>query len=89
MELVLLEKDKQRIKFEIKGEEHSFCNALRKEIWQGKDVDISGYHIAHPQVSEPVFVVQAKKGDVQTVVDAAVDRLQKTTAELKKAFQSL
>ena len=88
MELVMIEQEKHRVKFILKGEEHSFCDVLRKEIWQGKDVDISGYHVAHPQVSEPSFVVQTKKTDVNTVVLDAAERLHATATELKKSFQS-
>lgn len=89
MDLVLLEHTDKRMKFEIKGEEHSFCNALRKELWNSKDIDISGYHLVHPQVSEPVFVVQTKRGDPQDAVLSAVERLQKASADLKKAFQGI
>ena len=89
MELVVLEQSKSRLKFEIKGEDHSFCNILKKELWHDKSVEISGYYVEHSLVSEPVFTVQVKSGDVKKVVLEAVERLKKTNKELKEQFKAL
>jgi DNA-directed RNA polymerase subunit L len=89
MDLIVLEQDKQRLKFEIKGEDHTFCNALRKELWHDKNVDISGYYVEHSLVSEPVFTVQVQKGDPKKVVLDAVDRLKKWNKDLKQQFNLL
>jgi len=89
MELNILENTKNRLKFEIKGEGHSFCNALKSELWKGDNIEITGYHIEHSLISEPVFVVQTSKGDPKKVVLDAAERLQKRNKTLKEAFKKL
>ena len=89
MEITVLEHTKQRLKFELKGEGHTFCNILRKELWLGKEPDIAGYSIEHSLVSQPVFVVESDKQDPVALLSAAVDRLQKKTSELQEKFKKL
>ena len=36
MEIKVLEKKKNKLKLEIIGENHTFCNSLRKELWNDK-----------------------------------------------------
>ena len=88
MEINVIEQGKERMKFELKGEDHSFCNALKKELWQDKNVDISGYYVEHSLVSEPVFTVQVKKGDAKKAVLDAVERLKKWNKDLKDQFKA-
>lgn len=89
MELNILENTKNRLKFEIKGEGHSFCNVLKSELWEEDNMEIAGYHIEHSLVSEPVFVVQTSKGDPKKIVLDTVERLQKKNKALKEAFKKL
>ncbi len=89
MELAVLEHSKQRLKFELKGEGHTFCNVLRKELWLGKAPDIAGYAIEHSLVSQPIFVVESDKQDPASLLSGAVERLQKKTAELQEKFKKL
>ena len=58
MKIKVLEEDKNRIKFEIQGEDHTLCNALRKALWQVQGIEVSGYNIEHPLVSEPVMIIE-------------------------------
>jgi len=83
MELVLLENEKNRLKFEIKGEEHSFCNMLRKELWNDKAVEIAGYKIEHSLISQPVFTVEVSKGNAKDSVVNATRRIRKMFKEMK------
>ena len=89
MELSVLENSKNRLKFEIKGEDHSFCNILKRELRHDKNVDIGGYYVEHSLVSEPVFTVQVKNGDAKKAVLDAVDRLKKLTKDLREQFKGL
>ena len=89
MQLTVLERSKNRLKFEIKGEDHSFCNILKKEIWNDKNIDIGGYYVEHSLVSEPIFTVQVKSGDAKKAVLDAVERLKKWNKDLKEQFKSL
>jgi len=89
MELVSLEQSKNRLKFELKGEDHSFCNILKKELWHDRNVEISGYMVEHSLVSQPVFTVQVKSGEAKRAVLDAAERLKKLTKELREQFKSL
>lgn len=89
MEITVLEHTKQRLTFEIKGEGHTFCNVLRKELWLGKSPEVAGYTIEHSLVSQPLFVVESDKQDPVALLTGAVERLQKKTAELQEKFKKL
>ena len=42
METKILEDSKTKLKIEIKGETQTFCNVLRKELWNDSQVKIAG-----------------------------------------------
>ena len=89
MEISIIEHGKNRLVFELKGEGHTFCNALRKELWNDENTNISDYNISHSLVSNPYFVVEVSKGDPKRVILSAVERLRKKNKELKEKFKSL
>ena len=89
MEVNILEKDKKFLKFEIKGEDHTLANALRKELWRDDDVKAAGYNIEHPLISSPVIVVETGKQEPEKALFAAVERLKKKNSELLKEVKSL
>ena len=89
MELRVIEHTKERLKFELKDEDHTFCNILRKELWNDKAIDISGYHVEHSLVSEPVFTISVNKGDAQKTLLDAISRLRKWDKELKDQLKTL
>ena len=89
MEINVQEHTKHRLIFELQGEGHTFCNILRKELWLDKAPDVAGYTIGHSLVSHPLFVVASDKHDPVKLLSAAVERLQKKTAELQEKFKKL
>jgi DNA-directed RNA polymerase subunit L len=89
MEVIVLENEKNRLKLEIQKEGHTFCNVLKKELWNDKSVDIAGYSIKHSLTAEPVLTVEVSKGDPKKVLLDAVDRLKKINKELKDKSKSL
>ena len=89
MELITLENEKNRFKFQLSGEGHTFCNVLKKELWKDKNIEIAGYSIEHSLTAEPVFVVEVSSGDAKKSVLDAVDRLKKMNKELKANLKSL
>ena len=81
MEFKILEENDKRIKFEVQGVDHTFMNALEKQLWNEKGVVLAGYRIDHPLTGVPMMIVEtddvlliAKKGDDQRVRDV-VNRL--------------
>ena len=86
MEVKVLEESKNRIVIEIKGEDHTFCNALKQELWNDKDVKVASYKIDHPLIGVPQFLVETKGKDPKKVLMDAAKRLQKELDKFKKAF---
>ncbi len=86
MELIVLEQSKTKMIFELKGEDHTFCNALKQELWNDSDVKIASYKIDHPLIGIPEFILETKSKDPSKVLVAAAKRLQKDFDKFKKAF---
>jgi DNA-directed RNA polymerase subunit L len=89
MEIVTIENEKTRIKFQIKGEGHTFCNVLKKELWNDKSVEIAGYNIEHGMTTDPVFTLEVSNGDPKKVLLEAVSRLKKINKEIKDKSKTL
>jgi DNA-directed RNA polymerase subunit L len=58
MEINVLEEKAKRLVFELKGEDHTLCNALREELWNDKSVTVAAYNINHPLVGVPKFIIE-------------------------------
>lgn len=86
MEIKILKEEKNRIEFEIIGEDHTLCNVIRDELWNEDNVDISAYNIKHPLISNPVMLVETSKGDPRKALQGAVSDLKKKIKELKNNF---
>tara|TARA_Y100000310_G_C20675519_1_gene812815 strand:- start:424 stop:696 length:273 start_codon:yes stop_codon:yes gene_type:complete len=90
MEVNVLEESKDRLKFEIQGEDHTLCNALRNELWNVKGVEVAGYTKAHPLVARPVFIVETDgKEDPRKVLLKAVENLKEENKQLKTVIAKL
>ena len=87
MEINILEKEKNKLKFEIKGEDNTFSNILRNELWNDKDITLSGYKIEHSLLSEPVFTVESDNPK-SSLLDAA-KRLTKINEDFKEKIKKI
>jgi DNA-directed RNA polymerase subunit L len=83
MEIKILEEKKSRLVFEVKGESHTLCRSLQKELWNDSHVKAAGYNIDHPLVGVPKFVLETDGADPRKTVSAAIKRLQKTADKFK------
>ncbi len=89
MKINVLEKEKNKIRIEIIGETHTFCNVLRKELWNDDDVKVAGYNIEHPLVSNPVLTLETDKKDPKKVLESAIKRLRDKNDKIKEAVKSV
>ena len=90
MEFNIIEESKEKMKFEVNGEGHTFANPLSKELWKDEHVKTSGYDIKHSLVSNPVFLVETDgKEPVKSALKKAVDRLEKQMSEILTKFKKL
>jgi DNA-directed RNA polymerase subunit L len=72
MDIKILEKTKNKLLFELKYMNHTFCNMLKEELWNDNDVKVSAYRKEHPLVSVPLFIVEtSKKSPLDAVLNAA------------------
>ncbi len=89
MELEILESSKNRLKFKIKGETHTFCNILRRELYKDKSTKVAGYRIEKSLENEPIFLLETESKDPKKCLLDAVSRLQKEFKELEPKLKIL
>ena len=89
MKLKVIEEEKNKIRIEIIGETHTFCNALRKELWNDDDVKVAGYNIEHPLVANPVLTLETANKDPKKVLEAAIKRLRDKNEKIREAVKSV
>jgi len=86
MELNVLEKKKYRLVFELKGADHTICNALKNELWNDDDVKVATYAVHHPLIAVPKFIIETKNKDAADAVTEAIGRLQKQFKSFATVF---
>ncbi len=86
MELKILEETKNKLIFELVGEDHTFCNALKQELTESDDVKIASYKIEHPLRNVPQFIVETAGKDPRKAVADAAKRLQANLEKFRKSF---
>ena len=89
MEINILEDKKNRLVFELKGEGHTLCNALREELWNDKNVTVTAYNIKHPLVSVPKFIIETKAKDAKKALKDAIKRIKKKNSDLLTQVKKL
>jgi len=87
MEIKILDDKKNRLLIEVKGADHTLCNALKRELWNDKHIKIATYSIRHPQISVPQMIVETDGEEIpRNALINAVERLHKVNAKFRKEF---
>lgn len=60
MEVKILSLEKEKLKLEIRGEDHTILNHLVNKLLEDETVEIAKYNTPHPLTSEPVLDIVAK-----------------------------
>ena len=89
MEFTVLEESKTKIVFTLRGETHTFCNALKYELQQVKGVTIATYKIDHPLVGIPQFMVETKGIEPRKAMKEALKSLKKQAQDFEKEIGKL
>jgi DNA-directed RNA polymerase subunit L len=90
MEIIVLENEKNVLKFELPGRSHTIPNLITKELWNDSDVEVSGYNVLHPQTSNAIIYIETKKKDAKKVLLSTIDAIKKKNDEfMKKGKKSL
>jgi DNA-directed RNA polymerase subunit L len=84
----VLKKTPDELKIEIEGAGHTICNLLQKWILEEEHVDLAGYDIPHPMVSNPTIYIRTT-GDVkpEQVLKNALEKARETNKEFSKEFE--
>jgi DNA-directed RNA polymerase subunit L len=87
LEVKKMDTSDEEIQLEVKGEGHTFCNALQNFLLKDPAIEFSGYKITHPLVGEPILNIRTnrKKRPEQSAMDAAT-ALQKELEEIQTTF---
>lgn len=89
MEFNVVEETKTKLTFELKGETHTFCNALKQELSLVKGVELVTYKIDHPLVGFPKFQMETKGIEPKKALKEALANLKKRTKEFQKEVSGL
>ncbi|MBU0470914.1 MAG: DNA-directed RNA polymerase subunit L [Nanoarchaeota archaeon] len=84
MEFKALEETKEKLVFELKGETHTFCNVLKKELLDTKGVTLATYRIDHPLIGIPQFIIETKGVEPRKALKEALKSLKKKAEAFKK-----
>lgn len=89
MEVNIVEEKKNRLVFEVKGETHTLCRSLQKELWNDEHVKAAGYNIEHPLINVPKFILETDGADPKKTISAAIKRLDKAASKIKDQSKAL
>lgn len=89
MEFNVIEEDKSRLLFELKGETHTLCNALKHELMTVKGVIVATYRVDHPLIGVPRFLIETKGIEPRKAIKEALKSLRKKAQDFKKEVSDL
>jgi len=88
MKIKVLKKSGNELKIEVEGEGHTFCNILQKVLLEDDTIEMAGYDIPHPLVSNPMVYVRTKgRRKPETALRNAVRRMGKRSKEFRVTFE--
>ena len=88
MEINIIEEKENKISFEIKGEGNTFCNLLKDELWNDKNVTVAAYHIKHPLIGIPFMIVETEGKSPKQALESAAERVADKAEKLRKEAKS-
>lgn len=90
MDVKVIEDKKDLLIFELPGLDHTFCNHLKKELYNDTAVKEATYTIDHPLVGTPKFLLHTDgKKAPRTVLKDAVKRIKDTNKDFLAAFKKI
>ena len=87
MEVKVLSKNKNELKIEIAGEDHTFCNLLQNVLLEDKNVEMAGYDQPHPLIRSSIVYLKTKR-DVspEKTLLIALSTIQELNKEFNEKF---
>lgn len=88
MKIKVLEKTPTELKIELGGEDHTFCNALQKVLLEDETIEMAGYDLPHPLISDPIVYVRTKgQRNPEMALRDAAKKLREKSKEFRGVFQ--
>jgi len=88
MKMKVLEKTSNELKIEIEGEGHTFCNVLQKTLLEDDTVEMVGYNIPHPLVSNPIVYLRTKgRRKPETALRDAAEKIRERSTVFSVTFE--
>ncbi len=88
MKIQVLKKTSNELKIEVEGEGHSLCNILQKVLTEDDTVDMAGYTVPHPLLSNAIVYVRTKKRrKPEDAIKEAVKKIRTQKKEFKTSFE--
>jgi len=89
MDVKILKKTPDEMRIEIAGEGHTLCNLLQRSLLEDETVEIGGYNIDHPLVSNPiVYVVMKAKRKPEKKPETALKEAAERVRHINREFQA-
>jgi len=88
MKLKILENEKDKVRFVMVGEGHTFVNALVEELLLDEQVDVAKYVIEF-QFSDPEVLVTMKPGSKKQAKTAILEAAQRINTRCDDLLSSL
>lgn len=88
MELSAIEKAKEKLRVEVRGETHTILNLIRENSWKAGAKQAS-YIIQHPYISQPEVIIRSRN-PAKTLKDAAqiaIDDAKEFSVAFKRAMK--
>jgi DNA-directed RNA polymerase subunit L len=83
----VLKKTKNELKIEIEGEGHTFCNLLQHTLLEDENIEIAGYDLPHPLISNPLLYIRVKGGKTpEKALKKALEKIRERTSEFLEKF---
>lgn len=85
MEINIIEESKNRIVVEVKDEDATLCNIIRKELWNDDSVKAAAYTVKHPSIKAPHLIVETTGKSAKEALLDAMKRIKKDLSAFEKA----
>jgi DNA-directed RNA polymerase subunit L len=87
VEVKVLSKSKNELRFEVVGEDHTFCNLLQNVLLQDKNVELAGYDQPHPLIRSSIVYLRTKReASPEKTLLNALSSIQELNKEFNEKF---
>jgi DNA-directed RNA polymerase subunit L len=87
MKVKIIKKEKNELKIELDGEDHTLSNLLQSTLLEDNNVEIAGYDLPHPLSKKPIIFIKMKSGNKpEKSLEKALTKISKRTDEFLRQF---